>query len=235
MNPEMKSGNPDQFAGFYSGILQIDYKLTEYCYVEARNWFVGKTCLELGPSTGYMTRYLVNDFESLTAVEGAAELLEKIPDHPALTKVHSLFQNFCPTEKFDTIVLNHVLEHIAEPVELLIKIKSWLAPGGRFIVGVPNARSFHRMAAVKMGMLDSIYSLNERDHALGHERVYDMDTLRAHLQKAGFLPLAEKGIFMKFLSNGQIENWFNPQMIEAFYELGKEFPDNCAEIMIIAE
>jgi SAM-dependent methyltransferase len=127
-----------------------------------------------------------------------------------------------------------VLEHIADPVPLLKQILTWLSPGGKFIVGVPNAKSFHRMVAVKMGLLESIYSLNERDLQLGHERVYDMDLLKAHLTEAGFSISHETGVFLKFLANGQIEQWFSQEMIQAFYELGKDYPELCAEILVIA-
>jgi 2-polyprenyl-3-methyl-5-hydroxy-6-metoxy-1,4-benzoquinol methylase len=229
------NAHPDNFASFYSSkILQIDYQLTTYCYEASKPFFQGKNCLELGPSSGYMTRLLVNDFERVVAVEGAVDLIEKIADAPNLVKFCSLFQDFQTEEKFDTIILNHVLEHIADPVPLLKQIMTWLAPGGKFIVGVPNARSFHRMVAVKMGLLESIYSLNERDLQLGHERVYDMYLLKAHLTEAGFQISHETGVFMKFLANGQIEKWFSKEMVHAFNELGKEFPELCAEIMVIA-
>lgn len=229
------SAHPDNFASFYSNnILQIDYQLTTYCYEASKPFFKGKNCLELGPSSGYMTRFLVNDFERVVAVEGAADLVDKIADAPNLEKVCSLFQDFKTDEKFDTIILNHVLEHIADPIPLLKQILQWLAPGGMFIVGVPNAKSFHRMVAVKMGLLESIYSLNERDLQLGHERVYDMDLLKAHLSEAGFKISHETGVFLKFLANGQIEKWFSQEMIQAFYELGKDFPELCAEILVIA-
>lgn len=229
------NSHPDNFASFYSTkILQIDYQLATLCYDASKPYFKGKNCLELGPASGYMTRLLVNDFERVVAVEGAADLVEKIADAPNLVKVCSLFQDFQTNEKFDTIILNHVLEHIADPIPLLKQILQWLAPGGKFIVGVPNAKSFHRMVAVKMGLLESIYSLNERDLQLGHERVYDMDLLKAHLADAGFTISHETGVFLKFLANGQIEKWFSQEMIQAFYELGKDFPELCAEILVIA-
>jgi 2-polyprenyl-3-methyl-5-hydroxy-6-metoxy-1,4-benzoquinol methylase len=229
------SSHPDNFASFYSNkILQIDYQLATYCYDASKPYFYGKNCLELGPASGYMTRLLVNDFERVVAVEGAADLVEKIEDAPNLVKVCSLFQDFQTEEKFDTIILNHVLEHIADPIPLLNQILLWLTPGGKFIVGVPNARSFHRMVAVKMGLLESIYTLNDRDLQLGHERVYDMDLLKAHLTEAGFKINNETGVFLKFLANGQIDQWFSQEMIQAFYELGKDYPELCAEILVIA-
>lgn len=43
-----------------------------------------------------------------------------------------------PTQLFDAVHLNHVLEHVYNPRELLVKIKSLLKPGGYLIIEVPN-------------------------------------------------------------------------------------------------
>lgn len=227
--------NPEQFASFYTtSKLGFDIKLVEYGYRSYKPYFKGEHCLELGPATGYMTRLLVNDFESITAVEGSLTLLEQMPDFPNVVKVHSLFEDFKPTTGYDTIIMNHVLEHIEEPEALLKQIKAWLNPGGVLILGVPNAKSFHRMAAVKMGMLTSEYQLNERDKELGHYRVYDFTQLRSHVNAAGYSIMAEGGIFLKFVSNAQIEQFLSDSILDAYYLLGNDFKENCAEIFIVA-
>jgi hypothetical protein len=61
-----------------------------------------------------------------------------------------------------------------------------------------------------------------------------MDLLKEHLTGAGFSIAHETGVFLKFLANGQIEQWFSQDMIQAFYELGKDYPELCAEIMVVA-
>ncbi len=122
-------------------------------------------------------------------------LFALIPSYPNLEKHNSLFETFNTNEKFDTIILNHVLEHIEEPITLLKHIKNWLSPDGVLILGVPNAKSFHRLAAVKMGLLNSEYDLNERDHQLGHYRVYDFKLLLNDIKKAD-LKVKFKGEFL---------------------------------------
>jgi hypothetical protein len=57
------------------------------------------------------------------------------------------------------------------------------------------------MVAVKMGLLESIYTLNERDLQLGHERVYDMDLLKAHPQNQPLRLL--KSSISKFMPQGK--------------------------------
>ncbi len=226
--------HPDKFAGYYNnGLLDFDRRLAQYGYLQFKPYFKGENCLELGPATGYMTCHLLNDFKELTAVEGSLSLLEQIPEHPSLVKVHSLFEEYEPAKKFDTIIMSHVLEHIYNPVELLKRIKGWLADDGIFILGVPNAKSFHRLAAVEMGLLETEYTLNDRDRALGHYRVYDMESLKKDAIEAGYNVVETGGIFIKFLSNSQIEQFLNDDILNAYFKLSNTFKENSAEIFLI--
>lgn len=222
-----------QSASFYEQYLNTDFKQSEFVYRSIKPYFKGQLALELGPASGYMTKALVNDFKQLHLVEGSQYLIDQIPDYANVTKHCSMFEDFDTDLRFDTIIMSHVLEHIEQPVPVLQKIMTWLVSDGIFIVSVPNARSIHRMVAVKMGLLKTEYTLNERDHSLGHYRVYDTATLVADIQHAGFKVLHTGGSFLKPLSNGQIEQYWTPEMVEGFFEVGKNFPENCAEIFVV--
>ena len=228
----------DQASKWYlSEQLDFDIQLIQFRYRNIRPYLIGTRGCELGPAEGQMTRRLLDDFDSLTIVDAAAELLEQVPSHPKLTKVHSLFEDYSPPALFDTIVMEHILEHVDSPVDLLRAAADWLSleRPSRMIVGVPNANSFHRLAAVKMGLLEAPNQLNSRDITLGHRRVYNLDELSGHVEQAGLKVVATGGVFMKPLSNKQIQEHWSGEMIEAFYELGKDFPNNAAEIFAVAE
>ncbi len=49
-----------------------------------------------------------------------------------------------PDDYYGTITLVHALEHFADPVAILKKLRSSLVPGGRIIIVVPYVRSFMR-------------------------------------------------------------------------------------------
>jgi 2-polyprenyl-3-methyl-5-hydroxy-6-metoxy-1,4-benzoquinol methylase len=207
----------------------------EYCaHVFARFW-KGRRCLEMGPAEGIMTPHLDRAFPDLTLVEGAeafcAGLRQRFPD---ATVVRSLFEDFTPIAPFDTIVLGHVLEHVGNPVEVLRKAGSWLAPAGVICCAVPNARSLHRQAGVMLQMLDTVHSLNPTDLHHGHRRVYDPETFRADFLKAGLRLRTCGGYWIKPLSNRQMEDGWSPDTIHAFMQLGESYPDIAAEIYIIA-
>ena len=213
--------------------LDFDKRLIRFRYETIKPKFVGTRALELGPADGQMTQFLVDYFKDLTVVDASADLLAQIPGRPGLTKVHSLFEEFSPANGFDTIILEHILEHVEDPVGLLARAKQWLFPHGRLFAGVPNGHSIHRLAAVKMGLLEHPCHLNTRDHALGHRRVYTHATFRADIERSGLCVQEMGGVYFKPLSNAQIQANWTEEMIQGFYQLGKDFPENAAEIYAV--
>jgi 2-polyprenyl-3-methyl-5-hydroxy-6-metoxy-1,4-benzoquinol methylase len=214
--------------------LDFDRTLQRLRYRTIKKYFAGNNCLEIAPAQGITTASLKDDFKVLHVVDGSKNLLDLIPQYPNVTKFHSLIEEFEAPIEYDFILMDHILEHLENPVAALKKVSSFLKEGGVFAVGVPNARSFHRMAAVEMGFLKNIYELNSRDHELGHYRVYDFDSLQEHVVEAGFTVLDKVGVFLKPLSNKQIEETWTSEMIEGFYQLGFKFQENAAEIYIVA-
>jgi 2-polyprenyl-3-methyl-5-hydroxy-6-metoxy-1,4-benzoquinol methylase len=182
-----------------------------------------------------MTAHLDRAFYDLTLVEGAESFCTRLRrSYPTATVVQSLFEDFVPSAPFNTIVLGHVLEHVDNPVQLLRKAGSWLAPGGVICCAVPNARSLHRQAAVMLEILETVDSLNPTDLHHGHRRVYDPDRFRDDFLTAGLRLRHTGGYWIKPLSNRQMEEAWTPEMIQAFMELGERYPDIAAEIYIIA-
>lgn len=213
--------------------LEFDKRLIWYHYRTIRPYLRGPRGLELGPAEGQMTAFLLDDFESLTVVDGSARLLAQIAPARHLVRVHALFDQFKPDERFNSIVMNRILEHVDHPVRLLRRAKRWLAANGRIIVGVPNAFSFHRLVAVHMGLLRRPTQLNERDTRLGHRRVYSGSRLLDEVRAAGLRVVATGGVFFKPLSNQQIQDTWTEEMMDGFFELGKQFPEHAAEVYVV--
>jgi 2-polyprenyl-3-methyl-5-hydroxy-6-metoxy-1,4-benzoquinol methylase len=209
--------------------------LAEYGLRVFRRYWRGHTCLELGPAEGQMTPHLVDAFEEVTLVEGSLVFAEALRERfPRADVVHSLFEEFCPSRRFDTILIGNVLEHVAAPRELLVAARTWLADDGVLLASVPNARSVHRQAAVILGLLEEEHVLNQADRHHGHRRVYDPESLRADVLAAGFRIELFGGYWLKPLSNAQIEESWTRQMLDAFMELGERYPDIAAQIFVVA-
>jgi hypothetical protein len=86
-----------------------------------------------------------------------------------------------------------------------------------------------------MGLLSAPTNLNEDDVRIGHRRVYTPETLLADISSAGLRIIDRTGIFFKPISNRQIEDSWSQEMINGFYELGKDFPDLATEILVACE
>ena len=192
--------------------------------------------LELGPAEGIGTAELVKHVSKLTVVEGAELFCDELKKcYPDITVVHSLFEEYTPTEKFDKIILGHVLEHVENPVEILKLVKSWLSDNGLILTAVPNSHSIHRQAAVLMELLKSENELNETDKHHGHRRVYNTEELKQDFLKAGLHVKEIGGYWLKPISNKQLEESWTKEMMDAFMVLGERYPDIAAEIFLIAE
>lgn len=88
-----------------------------------------------------------------------------------------------PRGAFGLVTLNHVLEHIADPVDTLSSLRPLLAPGGRLCVEVPNARSLRARLAGLIGgeRVDEAY----RAFPI-HLMYYTAGTLCRMLARAGW-------------------------------------------------
>jgi SAM-dependent methyltransferase len=158
--------------------------------------------LELGTFDGILT-------EALQAGGIGAELLEGSPllcaeaaaRHPGLCVHQALFETFTAAAPYDVVLALHVLEHVDDPPALLARMRSWLAPGGRVVLMVPNRESLHRRVALSMGLIEALDELSPRDHMVGHRRVYGFDTLCRDVAAAGLVPGERFGTFLKVLPN----------------------------------
>ncbi len=148
--------------------------------------------------------------------------------------VCSLFEQLDAAGAHDAALLGHVLEHVEDPVATLKVAAALVRPGGLVVATVPNALSLHRLAGHRMGLLDEPWSLNDEDRRIGHRRVYTPATFEVDVRAAGLEVLLRTGVFLKPLSNGQIERDWSPELIRAYEELGPVFADHAAEILVAA-
>jgi 2-polyprenyl-3-methyl-5-hydroxy-6-metoxy-1,4-benzoquinol methylase len=72
-----------------------------------------------------------------TAAALAGENLDRI----MVGDAHDILPGL-PTEKFDCVVLNDVLEHLLEPGELLARLRPALKPNAVIVASIPNVRYF---------------------------------------------------------------------------------------------
>jgi 2-polyprenyl-3-methyl-5-hydroxy-6-metoxy-1,4-benzoquinol methylase len=198
----------------------------------------GGTLLEASCASGVMSRLFAPAFRRLVIVEAAQRYADQVrallADQPHVAVYHARLEEFEAGERFDEVVAASILEHLDDPIAFLRRAaESWLKPGGQLHIIVPNAGSLNRRIGLAMGLLPDLHHLHERDHQLGHRRVYDVELLQAHIEAAGLSASAPEGILLKPLSNGQMESW-DPKIIAALFAVGKEYPLLCNQLYVTA-
>jgi GT2 family glycosyltransferase/glycosyltransferase involved in cell wall biosynthesis/2-polyprenyl-3-methyl-5-hydroxy-6-metoxy-1,4-benzoquinol methylase len=102
----------------------------------------GKTVLEIGTSTGYMSRVLKDRGNTVVGVEVDPEAAASARPHcdrllnadiESLLLGDELEESF-----FDVVILGDVLEHLKWPDRVIAQLKSHLRPGGYLVVSMPN-------------------------------------------------------------------------------------------------
>ncbi len=222
----------------YSTLKGFDYILLKQSYAVLRRYFYGKTCIELGSADGAGTQFLVDYFDRVVAVDGSKRMLRNLKKNVPSKKleiIQSYFENLDSNEKFDTIILAHVLEHVDNPVKILKIAKGLAHNKSKILIAVPNALSLHRQAGVFMGLLKNEYSLNKRDHLIGHQRIYDIDLLKKDVKRAGLKIIKTGGNFLKPFPNPVMKKIIggSERMIKAYCQVGERYPNIASDIYII--
>lgn len=195
----------------------------------------GYNFLEIGPALGIMTEKLINEIENYAICEGSTFFADQLKEKfPKIAIYNCLIEEMAEENKYDLILLGHVLEHVDNPIEVLKKIKKLLTKNGKLITVVPNSNSIHRQAAVLMGILKEQKELNQTDLFHGHRRVYDLEMLKQDFIKSNYEILETGGYWLKPLSNKQLSEQWTKEMLEAYFKLGEKYPEISAEIYIIA-
>jgi 2-polyprenyl-3-methyl-5-hydroxy-6-metoxy-1,4-benzoquinol methylase len=197
------------------------------------------TALELGAYRGDMTSQLLQYFNNIDVIEASEVLAEQVQarfsDNVRVTT--GLLENVEPSCLYDNIFLVHTLEHLDDPVEVLRRIGSWLAPAGRLFVAVPNANALSRQIAVHMGLISHNSAVTRGEYEHGHRRTYSLDTLIGDVRAAA-LPLFNfGGVIVKPLANFQFdrslaEGIVSEEFIAACDSLASVFPDLSSSVYV---
>jgi 2-polyprenyl-3-methyl-5-hydroxy-6-metoxy-1,4-benzoquinol methylase len=165
----------------------------------------------------------------LTVIEGARLNVDhaRAKHGDRLRIVETLFEEFEPAGRYDTIVMSCIIEHVHDPSLVLRRAASWLADDGVILLIVPNQLSLHRRVGLRCGLLSSMEQLSEQDLSVGHRRLYTVDSLSDAIRAAGLETSGIEGIFLKPLSSAQMIDWPD-SLLNAFDDMAHELRDYAA-------
>jgi 2-polyprenyl-3-methyl-5-hydroxy-6-metoxy-1,4-benzoquinol methylase len=148
----------------------------------------GKRVLELGCATGYMSRALRDRGCTVVGIEIDEEAAERATEFCERVVVADLdridFERELGDERFDVVVAGDVLEHLKDPLSVLVAVKKHVEPGGYMVASVPNVAH----GSVRLALLSGSFPYSERgllDRT--HLRFFTRESMEALFERAGFV------------------------------------------------
>jgi SAM-dependent methyltransferase len=100
--------------------------------------------LDIGCGTGWTTSIWKKEGFDVTGVEPSQQRGEYAKEKYGIRIISGYVENVPVGEKFDVIVIRHVLEHFESPFPVLQNIRNLLKKNGLLVVIVPNLRCIGR-------------------------------------------------------------------------------------------
>lgn len=206
--------------------MKVDEKLLDILSSGIMKYVKGPKVLEMGVGAGTYTKKVINKYNCSYIVDASNKLLIKQKEiyGDKIVTFNSYFENFNPPIKFDTILATNILEHLDDPIKVLIKMKDWLNDDGTILIVVPNANSIHRNYGVCLGMIKELTDLNDSDIKIGHKIVYTSEILEQQIKLAGLKVTKKHPTFIKLLSNSQMKN-FTTKQLNGLFKLAERLND----------
>jgi 2-polyprenyl-3-methyl-5-hydroxy-6-metoxy-1,4-benzoquinol methylase len=107
--------------------------------------------------------------------------------------------------RFDFIVVSSLLHEVSDPAALLAAIGSLCHAGTTVHVNVPNVRSFHRLLALEMGIINDLFEQSETEQRFQRHTCFDSASLAALLRANGFEILDSATYFIKPFTHTQMD------------------------------
>jgi len=142
-------------------------------------------------------------------------------------------------EKFGTISLNNVLEHVESPLRVLVNARHHLLSDGRIIIHVPNRETIARKLGVLMGIIPSVYDISEKEREFfGHKRTYDIESLISECEKASLNVEKIGGLLYKPLPNTDLWELYKNKgevFLDALMKFGEDRPEESSTLYAVCK
>lgn len=143
----------------------------------------GRRLLDVGAADGLLSRQLTQRGWRVTAIEGDPALAQAGARHCERVIPVNLDREIPVGEgPFDVIVYGDVLEHLVDPLRVLVELDRCLVPGGFVIISLPNIAHLWIRLLLLVGRFDYL-DRGILDHS--HLRFFTERSMRAMLADAG--------------------------------------------------
>lgn len=138
---------------------------------------------------------------------------------------------------FDLVLISGLLMEIADCGPLLDAARRLCAPGGCVHVNVPNARSFHRLLALEMGLIQDVQALSPLQVDLQQHHVFTLDSLSALVEAHGFEVRERGSYFVKPFTHAQMQalrasGFLTDAILDGLWGMARHMPELGSEIFV---
>ncbi len=177
--------------------------------------FIAAQDIDLWVEVGCGTQPLPNLIEGRRwiVVEPAAEFRALVT--PKDTASYAAVEDIAPVAERCGIIIDSLLHELPDPVGLLRAYGSrFTHPDNVYRINVPNALSFHRQIAHRMGLIESLHDVSATGRHLQQSRVYTPESLTEELQSAGLKVLELTSSFPKLFTHAQMQAMIDHGIID---------------------
>jgi len=184
----------------------------------------------------------LDTYQRLTVVEPAQMFYDKARQDIAQAankniRVENCLLEALPPDTFDFILVSSLLHEIPDQGRFLQAVRQFCSPTTVVHINVPNARSFHRLLAVQMGLIKSEFQPSAANIKFQQQRVFDLATLQQTVAEHGFKVLESGAYFFKPFPHLLMQQLldaklFTDEMIEGFYRMEEYLPELGSEVFV---
>lgn len=187
-----------------------------------------------------------NSYKNITVIEPAEMFYDKaITDkeralNKNITVIKALLEDTLPQlkgKKFDFILVSSLLHEIPDQPKFFKTLYEIASEGTVIHLNVPNAKSFHRLLAVEMGLIKSEFQKSDSNIQFQQHTVFDIDLLKETAENNGFEIIESGSYSFKPFTHQQMQNMINnnsitEQMLDGFYKMERYLPNVGSEIFV---
>lgn len=186
----------------------------------------------------------LQDFQEFTIIEptiafykNAIELKKHLKDKN-ITIHNLLLENSLNTlskKQYDFIVLSGLLHEVEDPEKILDVVFSISSPDTVIHINVLNGKSFHRLLAKEMNVIESLNEKSEKQILLQQKSTFDMESLRKMIVDKKFEILESGSYFIKPFTDLQMKQLLEhgiitEEVLNSLYKMTNHLPEMGAEI-----
>lgn len=185
---EWFEGNWDMSRSFWTDIFESWKNERTWKLVEKYHSPKGKL-LEIGVGSGLLLKFMKNKGFEVEGCDLSKTICEYVKKTYVITMHNQMISELSRDLQYDVIIMNHVLEHVNDPVEFLRQVKVRLKNDGILHIAVPNIECWEARLPG--------WNSYEPYHLL----YFSQDSLRHILEKSGFA-------VVKMSTHDSFSGWF---------------------------